>query len=274
MPSTKRLVCLANSRTLHGRCVAGREWNGTAAGGWIRPISARDGGEVSEYERRYEDGSDPRVLDVIDVPLLESRPSGYQAENWPLDPKCYWEKVGRLSPLDLPALADPAAPLRTDDHSKYNGLNDKTRSRQPARSPARCGCSRVDWWRLMVCRQGEAFGNTKRRVPGRFRHAGGEHALWVTAPRLGADLPHQAGRGLRRRRVPSHRKLGRTVPGRLLQADCHDYPYRLTRDHAGNRAHRADDRSLDASCRRVHRPPAAPRRARRGEYPGGALQPL
>lgn len=36
--------------------------------------------------------------------------------------------------------------------------------------------------RLAVCRPGEAFGNTKRRVQGRFRHAGREYALWVTDP--------------------------------------------------------------------------------------------
>ena len=106
MPSTKRLVCLANSRTLHGRCLAGREWSAAGAGRWVRPVSAREGGEVSEYERQYEDGSDPRILDVIDVPLLESRPGGYQTENWLLDPRCYWEKVGRLSTFDLKIVAD------------------------------------------------------------------------------------------------------------------------------------------------------------------------
>ena len=125
MPNVKRIVCLANFRKLHGRCVAGREWRGGEAGPWIRPVSARDGQEVSEYERQYEGGSDPRVLDVVDVPLLEPRPNGCQTENWLLDPKRYWEKAGRLAPLDLAALADPAAPLWIDGHSTWNGRNDK-----------------------------------------------------------------------------------------------------------------------------------------------------
>ena len=61
--------------------------------------------EVSEYERQYEDGSDPRVLDVIDIPMLERKAKGYQTENWLLDPDYYWEKVGKLSWFDLPDAA-------------------------------------------------------------------------------------------------------------------------------------------------------------------------
>ena len=182
MPSTKRLVCLANFRTLHGRSVAGREWSAAGAGRWIRPISAREGGEVSEYERQYEDGSDPRVLDVVNVPLLESRPSDYQTENWLLDPECYWEKVGRLSAFDLPALADPVAPLWIDGHSTYNGLNDKIPMAAIDSVTSSLRLLHSDQLRLTVCRPGEAFGNNKRRVQGRFRHAGGEYALWVTDP--------------------------------------------------------------------------------------------
>ncbi len=182
MSTTKRLVCLANSRTLHGRWVAGREWNGTEAGGWIRPVSTRDGGEVSEYERQYEDGSDPQVLDVIDVPVLESQPKDYQTENWLLDPKCYWEKAGRLSTSDLAALTDPVAPLWIDGHRTYNGLNDKIPLAVAGSVTGSLRLLRVDRLRLIVSRPGEAFGNDKRRVQGRFWHAGREYALWVTDP--------------------------------------------------------------------------------------------
>ena len=152
------------------------------AGGWIRPVSARDGGEVSEYERQYEDGSDPRVLDVIDVPVLESRPKDYQTENWLLDPNCYWQKAGRLSTSDLAALTDPVAPLWIDGHSTYNGLNDKVPLTAAGAVTGSLRLLRVDRLRLVVFRPGEAFGNDKRRVQGRFRHAGHEYALWVTDP--------------------------------------------------------------------------------------------
>ncbi|MGH7707024.1 MAG: dual OB domain-containing protein, partial [Vulcanimicrobiaceae bacterium] len=35
----KRIVCLANSRKLQGRCVAGRELQKNGPGAWIRPVS-------------------------------------------------------------------------------------------------------------------------------------------------------------------------------------------------------------------------------------------
>jgi hypothetical protein len=62
MAAVKRIVCLANSRKLSGRCIAGKEFGGNAAGTWIRPVGAREHGEVSEYERQYEDGSDPQKI--------------------------------------------------------------------------------------------------------------------------------------------------------------------------------------------------------------------
>jgi len=79
--TVKRIVCLANSRKLNGRCIAGKELLGGRSVGWIRPVSAREHEEVSEYERQYEDGSDPQVLDIIDVSLLDPRPKSYQQEN-------------------------------------------------------------------------------------------------------------------------------------------------------------------------------------------------
>ena len=137
---------------------------------------------MSEYERRYEDGSDPQVLDVIDVPVLEPLPTDYQTENWLLAPERSWEKVDRLTPADLPALTDPIAPLWIDGHHTHNGQNDKIPIAAIGSVTASLRLLHVDRLRIVVCTPDEAFGNNKRRVQGWFRHADREYALWVTDP--------------------------------------------------------------------------------------------
>lgn len=182
MTVAKRIVCLANSRKLSGRCIAGKEIVDRHFAGWIRPVSARDHQEVSEHERQYPDGSDPRVLDVMVVPLLEHQPRDYQQENWLLDPKSYWAKAGTLETKFLPELLDPVTPLWHDGHHTAAGRNDKI----PSASCVDVGSSlrfvRVSSLKLGVFSPGAAFGNPKRRVQASFDYAGEHYALWVTDP--------------------------------------------------------------------------------------------
>ena len=183
MPYRKQIVCLANSRKLSGRCIAGREWSEERGpGNWIRPVSERDGQEVSEYERQYEDGSDPRVLDILHVPIIEPRPSCRQPENWLLDPQSYWRKVGTYSQFDLSALVDPIEPLWTNGWSTYEGKNDKIpMDAMPGVSDS-LRLIHIERLILHVFSPGEAFGKTKRRVQAKFSHAGIDYTLWVTDP--------------------------------------------------------------------------------------------
>ena len=126
MSDLKRIVCLANSRKLSGRCVAGREWSEKqGAGDWIRPVSERDNQAVSKYERQYER---PAGTDIIDIPL-EHQPGDHQVENWLLDPKSYWVKTG-ASRERLPDIMDPVDSLWIDGHSTSRGSSDKIRLNQ------------------------------------------------------------------------------------------------------------------------------------------------
>ena len=179
----KRIVCLANSRKTGGSCVAGRErFARERPGAWVRPVSVRQGQEVSDSERRYEDGGDPQVLDIIDVPVLRAQPTDYQKENWLLDPAYYWTKVGRVTPEELAALTDPVGQLWTNGYSTYNGLND----RMPPSLARGAGSSlrliRVGRLGISVLQPGLAFGNEQRRLQGRFRHAGVDYCLRITDP--------------------------------------------------------------------------------------------
>jgi len=182
MGIAKRIACLANSRKMQGRCVAGREWNAGVVGSWIRPVSDRPTEEVSEYERQYQDGSDPRVLDIIQVPLIEARPKDYQQENWLLDPRLYWVKVGTLAWERLFNLQDRRGPLWINGNSSYNGLNDRIPLAQAIELRSSLKLIHVRNLELKVFAPGEAFGNTKRRVQARFAFDGMDYWLWVTDP--------------------------------------------------------------------------------------------
>ncbi len=183
-PATvKRIVCLANSRKLSGRCIAGKELLAVGrSGGWIRPVSNREDQGVSEYERQYEDGSDPCILDIIDVPVLSPRPTGYQQENWLLDSDRHWERVSRVEWNDLVRLVDPVEPLWISGHSSANGQNDRVPVSMANSLDSSLRLIKIDGLELFVSAPGADFGNFKRSVQGRFRYSGMDYWLRVTDP--------------------------------------------------------------------------------------------
>src|SRR5258708_1330062 len=93
----KNIVCLASSRKPGGRCVAGKEIVEGGYGNWIRPVSGRSTVEISFDELRYEDGRDSEILDIINIPMIDSVPHVHQTENHRIDAQYYWTKVGTLS---------------------------------------------------------------------------------------------------------------------------------------------------------------------------------
>ena len=93
---TKTLVCLANSKKLGHRCVAGVEQD---TGTWVRPIGSGDHGEVTLAEQQLAGGGHPQLLDVIEVPLAAPVPQPGQPENWSLAPG-QWTKVGHVGADD------------------------------------------------------------------------------------------------------------------------------------------------------------------------------
>lgn len=180
MTISKRLICLANSRKLSGRCIAGRMLLNGKRGAWIRPVSNREHEEVSEHERQYEDGSDPKVLDIIDIPLIKAKPKGYQQENWLLDPDKYWALRGRATLTQVRVLVDPVSALWDNDSSTVSGLHDRislTAIRSVRNSLRLIQVPRV---KLKVFRQN--YGDQKLRVQGCFDYGGVEYQLRVTDP--------------------------------------------------------------------------------------------
>lgn len=177
--TTKRIICLANSDKHSERCVAGKELNG--GGSWIRPVGDGKDGEVSSGDRLYEDGSEPQLLDIIDIPLLGAQPEGCQQENWLLDPKCYWSRAGQFPRSELDQLLDPVQRLWVDGASTRDGQNDRVPDWQAHNLKSSLRFIKVGGLAISVFEPSSDF-RRRRKVQGRFCYADSRYKLSVTDP--------------------------------------------------------------------------------------------
>lgn len=125
-PQRRRIVCLANSRKYGGRCLAGKEFDGTKAGTWIRPVSRSEYEEIALFRQTWGFFRPAQPLDVISIPLREpqSLRFSWQCENLPLG----WglmRKVGRLEWDELAGLVDRGADLWAGASRGVHPRNDR-----------------------------------------------------------------------------------------------------------------------------------------------------
>lgn len=183
MGTIKRIVCLANSRKLSGRCVAGIEIDGNGNRiRWIRPVSNPVGGELSYNQYRYRDGTELRVLDIVDVSLLRPCPHRYQRENWLIDDDGNCKKVGRISWYDLHHLVDPPEPLWIDGYHSRNCANDKIPLFYADTLSSSLRLLYLDRLSLCTVTQIQPDGSSRRRLQGRFSYGSRDYRLWITDP--------------------------------------------------------------------------------------------
>jgi hypothetical protein len=180
MSNLKRIVCLANSRKHSGRCIAGKEVLTNGYGGWVRPISARPAAEISEEERRYENGDDPRVLDIIDIPMIGASSHSYQSENYMIDAQGYWTKTATLSWDDLKQLVDKPTSLWSNGDSSYNGQNDRVKVELASKLTNSLALIQPEAINIQV--KVEGAEKTRRKVRADFRYQGASYSLVVTDP--------------------------------------------------------------------------------------------
>jgi hypothetical protein len=178
----KRIVCLANSRKHSGRCIAGKEVLENGYGSWIRPVSARPSAEVSEEERRYETGQDPRILDIVDVPIIAAAPLLHQTENHIIDAEYYWTKRGELAWTELRQLLDEPGTLWSNNDSTYYGLNDRVILEKAGKMTNSLVLIQPTSLSIHVQTEGAEFGNPRRKVRAAFAYRGTNHLIIVTDP--------------------------------------------------------------------------------------------
>src|SRR5262249_10177118 len=125
MPTYKHVVCLANSRRPGGRCFAGKELTADGYGGWVRPVSSITDGGLSMANISYGNGEIPKLLDTINVPLLQPVPHFFQSENHLNDAGETWVKTGEIPHSALADMQDRVDTLWLNGYHSSNGLNDK-----------------------------------------------------------------------------------------------------------------------------------------------------
>lgn len=166
---TKKLLCLANSRKMSGRCLAGKEIDGEKIGAWIRPVSAREHEEISEDERRYENGHTANLLDIISIPMLQPKPTTYQSENHLIDEQLYWVKSGSATWAQIERSIDTVAgPLWVNGYSSSYAVNDQVPEAEAAKLKNSLLLIRPSDLKIWVGRRGNPSFPRKRVVRAQF----------------------------------------------------------------------------------------------------------
>ncbi|BCX88947.1 hypothetical protein MIN45_P1317 [Methylomarinovum tepidoasis] len=154
------IVCLANSYKHQGSCIAGKIWDGSRPGQWVRPVADAGGGALPR--RALQPGA------VVEMPLAGRVPLGHQRENYLLG-EGHWRMLGHLPWSGLTDFLDPPAPLWQSGHHSSCGLNDRVPAGTASESLRLIAVDRLD---LTVTDEG--------KLRGQFRYQGMDYDLCVT----------------------------------------------------------------------------------------------
>ncbi|MCX5758610.1 MAG: hypothetical protein NTU83_08920 [Candidatus Hydrogenedentes bacterium] len=183
MTYSKTIVCLANSRKMSGRCIAGKVCGAAAAGRWIRPVSERETEELSDDEYRCEDGTHPALLDIVWIPFKEPAPHACQTENHVVDTSARWRKMGAFHWKYLDKLVDhDAETLWANGCSSRGGVNDRVSTEEAAHLRGSLLFIKPQDLLISVATEEEAFGKKRRRLRAAFRYCDVQYSLRVPDP--------------------------------------------------------------------------------------------
>jgi len=142
--------------------------------------------ELTESERRYQDGSTPELLDIIGVHFDEQITHPVQEENYPIDDAYYWTKKKKYS-QDLAKIIDTPNLLWENEYSSEKGKNDRVpvdNITAPGQSLFFISPSAIS---VIVSAEGVEFNNEKKRVQIQFDYNKIPYILFVTDPNIESD---------------------------------------------------------------------------------------
>nr|WP_280478202.1 hypothetical protein [Nocardia asiatica] len=135
---------------------------------------------MNEQERRYRDGDEPQVLDVVSVVLVKHQPYGFQRENWLLDSASRWQKVRRIGWDELCLLEQRPSSLWINGYNSYSGINDRVPFEREHEVKSSLKLIRVDEVNIEVEPPSPYSKDGRPSVRARFRFAGADYSLKVT----------------------------------------------------------------------------------------------
>jgi hypothetical protein len=178
----KTIVCLATSRKMSGRCIAGKEVSDSGYGPWLRPVSDRPDAEIVISHRQYQNGDEPKLLDIIQIPMNSAKPHGHQIENHLIDARFYWVKKGVVPWNDLAGLADTPPTLWTNDDSSKGGSNDRVSEANARRIKSSLILIKPEQVTIQVVTPGAYFNDFKRKIRANFYYKGIHYNFSMTDP--------------------------------------------------------------------------------------------
>lgn len=192
MSTIARIVCLANSRKLQGRCVAGQIWDGSHFKKWICPVSHYSKGELSA-ERLYADGQDPRLLDIVELSLDSPRPVGCHVEDHFISSGQSWRKLGDAPFDQIAAGAEKAiGPLWINAGSTSEGTNDSIPEATASKLDSSLKLIRPRRLEMIATSEGAHFGKPRKRVRGHFDFGSYHYVFSVTDTIIEAEFASQS----------------------------------------------------------------------------------
>ena len=180
MKYVRTFVCFANSRKHSGRCVAGKEWLGGRPGEWVRVVSDWVTHELSAEDRRYENGDDPQLLDVVRVPCLRPSRPRTRAKTMSSTRTFIGSRRRGFRGADLCAWLDTPETLWTLGEASYACINNRVAVGRE--NGVSLYLIRVPCLRLWVGSKAPGHSDSKRIVRGEFNYRGAVYRLAVTDP--------------------------------------------------------------------------------------------